>query len=104
MQRTQASRSNVLEPVQLKVIVNPVVVCSLKAQVRQVWLSKSLEQNVVTLSRFSAGIGAFSQEGQKQLILIRFILLFLPCTRYQILESGKPAKRPLRQRPPFWIG
>lgn len=69
MQRIQASKSNVLEPVQLRVILNPVVVCSLKAQVRQVWLSKSLAQNVETLSRFSAGISVFSREGQKEMLL-----------------------------------
>jgi len=69
MQRTQASKLNVLESVQLKVILNPVVVCSLKAQVRQIWLSKSLEQNVGTLPRFSAGISVFSPESQKELIL-----------------------------------
>jgi hypothetical protein len=45
------------------------MVCSLKAQVRQVWLSKTLEQNVGALSRFSAGISVFSPEGQKEIIL-----------------------------------
>ena len=44
------------------------MVCSLKAQVSQVWLSKSLEQNVGALSRFSAGISVSSPEGQKEMI------------------------------------
>ena len=80
------------------------MVCSRKGQVRQAWLSKTLKQNVGVLSRFYTRISVSSPEGQKEIILIRFILLFLTCTRYQILESGKPAKRPLRQKLPFWIG
>jgi len=47
------------------------MVYSFKAHVRQVWLSKSLEQNVGTLFRFSVGISESSPEGQKQIISVR---------------------------------
>ncbi len=45
------------------------IVCSLKTQIRQVWLSKSLAQIVGTLSRFSAGIRVSSAAVQKQIFM-----------------------------------
>ena len=51
----------------------------------------------------SPGDLPYPREGPERIVLIRFILLFLTCIRYQIRESGKPAKRPLRQNRPFWI-
>ena len=56
MQRTQASRSNVLEPVQLKLILNPVDGLFPQGASQAGMVVKNLEQNVGTLSRFRAGI------------------------------------------------
>jgi hypothetical protein len=67
-QRTEASiSSNVLEPVQLKLILKPVDGLFPQGAVGQAWLSKSLEQIVGALSRFSADIRVSSPEAQKQM-------------------------------------
>jgi hypothetical protein len=51
------------------------MVCSLKAQVRQAWLSKTMEQNVGVLPRFSAGIRVSFPEAQKQMLLNPVIIM-----------------------------
>jgi len=68
-QRTEASISNVLEPVQLNLVLKLVDGLSSQRASQAGMVVKNHRAERGALSRFSAGISVSSPEGQKQIIL-----------------------------------
>jgi hypothetical protein len=68
-QRTEASISNVLEPVQLKLILKSVDDPYAQSANQAGMVAKNSRANMETLSRFSAGISVSFPEGQKEIFL-----------------------------------
>jgi hypothetical protein len=113
MQRTQVSRSNVLQPVQLKLILNPVDVLFAQGASQAGMVVKNPRADVGALAPFSAGISVSSPEGQKEKDLNTWSTLtsFQAASQRHVLSALLDPRRgsfdtrsdPLRYSQPLWF-